>query len=141
MTCCPLTGTDGDYEPPKCFTASTPVARKTLTCYECGGKIAKGERYERHKGMWDNHWSTYRTCLMCVEIRDHFACDGWVYGELWNDLENNFFPDMKAGGPCMEGLSPAAKQRLVDARMEWYFDQGEIDDEVWDGWAERRPQP
>jgi hypothetical protein len=45
------------------------------------------------------------------------------------------------GGPCMEGLSPEAKTRLVERRMNWYFEQDEIDDSRWDGWSERRPQP
>jgi hypothetical protein len=76
-----------------------------------------------------------------VEIRTHFACgNGWIIGELWNDLEENFFPDMKAGGQCMHGLSPEAKRRLIDARMEWYFAEDEVEpvkDEIWEHWVKR----
>lgn len=141
MTCCPLTGND-EGETPKFFETKKPVARRLHDCSECGGKITKGERYERISAMWSWHKrpETFLTCALCVEIRTHFACDGWIFGQLWEDLENNFFPDMKMGGPCMRGLSPAAKVKLVEARMEWYFDQGEIDDEVWEGWKDRRPQ-
>lgn len=46
-----------------------------------------------------------------------------------SDLEENFFPDMKAGGPCMEGLSPAAKARLFDRRMKWLLPSKEGNDE------------
>lgn len=142
MTCCPLTSSD-DGEPAKFYDSSKPLAKRSHTCSECGGKITKSERYERVSAMWswDKRPETYRTCSLCVEIRTHFSCDGWIFGQLWDDLETNFFPDMKMGGPCMEGLSPTAKTKLVDARMEWYFAQDEIDDSAWEDWKERRPQP
>jgi hypothetical protein len=44
-----------------------------------------------------------------------------LFGEVWNQLEENFFPDMKAGGPCMTGLSPEAKRFMIDRRQEWLF--------------------
>ena len=130
--CCPLSGNDG--EGPTVHQESRPRAAKEYSCTECRKTIRKGEHYELVKGMWDKHWSTYRTCLLCVEIRNHFACEGWIYEQLRSDLEENFFPDMKAGGPCMEGLSPAAKQKLIDERMEWYLGQDEVNDSRWDGW-------
>lgn len=117
MQCCPLTGADGDG--PSVFTERTITARKEHRCCECRGAIAAGETYQRVDGCWDGSWSTYKTCAICVEIRDHFACEGFLFERLWSDLEENFFPDMKAGGPCMEGLSPAAKARLFERRMEW----------------------
>lgn len=136
--CCPLSGNDGDNQA-SVYRKSHPRAQKDHTCSECGTAIRKGERYEHVKGLWDGEWSTFRTCSLCVEIRDHFACDGFIFQTLWEDLENNFFPDMKAGGPCMEGLSPAAKQALIDARMEWYFEQDECNDSQWDGWTPDKP--
>jgi len=139
MMCCPLSGSD-DCESPSVYDSSTPVAARARKCSECGDDIPKGAKYERIKGCWDGAWSTYSTCLSCVEIRDHFACNGFLFGSLWSDLEENFFPEMKMGGPCMEGLSPEAKLRLVTLRMEWYFDQGEVDaivDERWEHWVKR----
>jgi hypothetical protein len=47
---------------------------------------------------------------------------------------------MAAGGKCMEGLSPEAKQKLIDARMKWYLEQDEVADSKWEGWAEKRPK-
>lgn len=120
MTCCPLDGHDGDG--PECFSRKRPRARKEHRCTECRETIEPGQQYEHASGIWDGSPDSFKTCLSCVEIRDHFACNGFVYGELWNDLEDNFFPDMKAGGPCMAGLSPAAKQRLIDERMKWYLE-------------------
>lgn len=119
VTCCPLSsGDDG----PTFATTTTPTAAKEHPCCECHEPIPKGARYEKTSGCWEDTFSTYRTCLSCVEIRDHFACSGWIYGELWNDLAENFFPDMKAGGPCLDGLSPAAKGRLFERRLAWLFD-------------------
>lgn len=120
VTCCPLSGSDGDG--PDWATTTTPVAAKDHPCCECDDGIKKGERYERTSGAWGGQMSTYKTCLSCVEIRVHFSCDGFLYGQLWSDLSEHFFPDMKAGGPCMEGLSPAAKGRLFEKRLQWMFD-------------------
>jgi hypothetical protein len=125
MTCCPLGSNDGDG--PSCYKQTVRKARKKHQCCECAQDIMPGQRYQHDSGIWDGSPNSYKTCLSCVEIRDHFACDGFIYEQLWNDLAENFFPDMKAGGPCMAGLSPAAKQRLIDERMKWYYENVEPD--------------
>lgn len=112
IVCCPLTGNDGDG-PTFCRT-TTVRARKPYLCTECRETIAVGQKYECTNGKWEDSFNTYRTCLSCVEIRDHFACNGWLFGRLWEDLEDNFFPEMRAGGDCMKGLSPEAKARLFE---------------------------
>ncbi len=117
VVCCPLSANDGDGA-----TVSHTRHRKAAKdhrCTECRETIPRGVKYELTTGCWDHSWSTYKTCLSCVEIRDHFQCNGWLFGQLWEDLESNFYPDMKAGGPCMEGLSPEAKARLFERRMAW----------------------
>ena len=114
--CCPL---QGCYDYADAGSTEVRTARKEHECEECGELIAKGTKYQNETTLYDGRWSTHKICLSCVEIRDHFQCDGWLYGHLWSDLEENFFPDMKAGGPCMEGLSPEAKSRLFERRMKW----------------------
>jgi len=140
VMCCPLDG--GDCDAPEFWDQTWPVARKPHSCCECSEEIPRGARHERVNAKWrdfGSHIQTMRTCMLCVEIRDHFACgEGYMIGEVWNQLEENFFPDMKAGGPCMEGLSPEGKRKLVDARMEWYFGLDEIDDGVWEDWEKKR---
>lgn len=123
MICCPLDG--GDYENrSRVVWKSVRQARKTHRCTECREGIRPGDRYECYDGIWDGRFSKYRTCLSCVEIRDHFACgNGWMFGEVWSQLEQFFFPDMRAGGPCLEGLTPAAKNRLFERRTAWYEGQ------------------
>ena len=118
--CCALSGGDEQAE---MSDHTVRTARRDYLCCECRGSIQKGTKYEDYRLLFDGSWSKYRTCLLCVEIRDHFACnDGWTFEFVWEQLEEYFFPDMKAGGPCMEGLSPAAKGRLFDRRMKWLED-------------------
>lgn len=119
MQCCPLSGAD-DGESATLSRDRVLVARKEHVCGECDEPIPVGAKYERTDGLWDGSWSTYKTCLSCVEIRNHFSCEGWLFGAVWDDLEQNFFPTMKAGGPCMEGLSPEAKARLFERRTKWF---------------------
>jgi len=120
MVCCPLSGNDEGT--PECYDQRIVTAKRACKCCECGESIAKGVEHERVKGIWFNEdgWSTYRTCSSCVEIGTHFSCGrGWMFESLWEDLEANFFPEMRAGGKCLEGLSPAAKSRLFERRLEW----------------------
>lgn len=117
VQCCPLEGGGGGG--PSCSSTVIRKARKPHWCCECAEDIKPGDRYEFTSGVWDGFPDSQKTCLSCVEIRDHFACHGWIFGQVWSDIEENFFPDMKAGGPCMEGLSPAAKGRLFDRRLAW----------------------
>ena len=120
MTCCPLFGGERG---PSCSTTKVRTARKEHCCVECRETIAAGTKYEYASGVWDGMPDSFKTCLSCVEIRNHFACSsGWEYGSVWAQLEESFFPDMRAGGPCMQGLSPEAKARLFDRRMAWLGD-------------------
>ncbi len=117
MMCCPMSEAD---ETASVYNESTPVARKEHRCEECRKAIPKGAKHKLVKMLYDGSWSTTRTCMLCVEIGDHFACgQSRIIGQLWSDLEESFFPDMKAGGPCMDGLSPEAKGRMFEVRTEW----------------------
>jgi len=117
VMCCPLSEAD---DAPSVYNTTHPVARKEHRCEECGETIGKGQKYELYKSLFDGRWSTTRTCLSCAEIRNHFACGQSYYiGQLWEDLEQNFFPDMKAGGPCFTGLSPEARARMFKRRLAW----------------------
>lgn len=119
--CCPLGEADGQAQ---CWTRTTRRARKPYLCSECDEVIEKGTKYDYMSMLWEGSWSTTRTCLVCAEIGDHFSCGSRVVGALWFDLEENFFPDMKAGGPCMDGLSPAAKAMLFERRTKWLLSSG-----------------
>jgi len=115
MNCCAISAVDAD--PPAAQWTRIHRARTPHRCGECDARIDVGERYERCASLYDGSWSVDLTCLSCVEIRTHFACDGWIYGQIWNDLAEEFLPNLRAGGPCLEGLSPAAKARLFELHL------------------------
>lgn len=122
MTCCAISSADDGDMPSEIFSDGIVTARKDHACVECRAAITIGTRHESTSGKWDGDVRTYRTCLMCVEIRNHFSCGGWTYGEVWRELEESLFPDMTAGGECMSGLSPAARAMLFERRLAWLFD-------------------
>lgn len=136
MMCCPLSECD---ERATVYNTDKRRARKEHVCVECRDPIKRGELHEYITMLFDGSWSSYRMCLLCTEIGDHFSCgNGRILETLWSDLEENFFRDMAMGGPCMQGLSPAAKLKLVERRMGWYFDQDEIEDSAWDEWPKHK---
>lgn len=138
VACCPLRSDDG--ETASASSTATRRARKEHRCYECREFISPGTRYQYVSGIWDGEPGSFKSCLSCAEIRDHFACnEGFVFGSLWGQLEENFFPDMAAGGPCMEGLSPENKARLIERRMKWYEDSAEERKRIARWFAQRTP--
>lgn len=116
MKCCPLSAND---ESSGSHAVSVIAARKPHKCCECNESIPVGAKYERYVIFEDDKAESFKTCLSCVEIRDHFACNGWLFGCVWDDIEQNFFPEMRAGGPCLDGLSPEAKGRMFERRLAW----------------------
>jgi hypothetical protein len=114
-----------DAEPAKVWDANYVTARKPWTCVECRRPIAKGERHERVGALHDGSWSTYRTCLGCVDIRRaFFAADDeggcFEVGELFAGLVE--CPEAAAKMP------PAVLGRamgLLYARHERWADEQE----------------
>lgn len=119
FSCCPLTESDGDG--PEFMKTTVRTARKPRRCYECSKPIAPGQQYEYVRGKWDGAFSAWGTCLPCVSIRQHFAAcgDSWCYGTLWDDIMENLFPTMSAGGQCLAGMPPEAKDKLFTVFNEW----------------------
>jgi hypothetical protein len=116
MNCCLSEAEDGVLE----FASTIERrARKPHRCCECRETISPGQRYVIHVGIWDWEWSRYKQCIECDEIQRHFACTSYIYGELWPDLREIFFPTMVAGGPCMDGLSAAAKGKMFAMWRKW----------------------
>lgn len=129
IMCCPLDG--GDCDGPKVSATTTPRARKVIRCEECGKDIAAGERYERHHGLYEDAWYTNKTCMPCVAVRDHFACNGWIFGQVWSDISENFFQTMVAGGNCLSGMRPEGKAKMFEKFLEWYFEGGYESRDWW----------
>jgi hypothetical protein len=53
-------------------------------------------------------------------VRGKFNCgDGWTTTTLWEDMEEYVFPALGTG--CLEGLTPSAKQLVLDRWNAWKF--------------------
>lgn len=108
----------GDGEAASVASARIITARKPQVCCECGDPIRPGDRYEFVSGCWDGTWSSFRTCLVCHEIRTRFSCEGWVYGRLREATKEGMFPCWKEKGPFdwLAKVSNAAGAKL----RGWY---------------------
>ena len=89
----------------------TLTARKEHKCDECREVILPGEKYEVQKETYDGVFSTHKTCLACVEVRNAYMSTGYFYGQIWSDLRE-----------CMDDISmldyekfsPAAQQKILE---------------------------
>lgn len=107
----------GDGEPVDLSSVAVRRARMATKCGECHRPISVGDKYELAKGKCEGLFFDFRTCATCAEIRDAFACHGFVYGALWGDLEESA-ASITTG--CFTKLStPEAKQYLRDRWLAW----------------------
>ena len=72
--------------PPDFYIAKTRKAKKEHTCCECGSIIKPGSNYEHVSGKWDGSVDIYKTCLLCVRIRNDLFSPTWVHGCLRSDI-------------------------------------------------------
>lgn len=84
-----MTGCYCDYDPAEFYRATMKTARKPHRCHECGGAIQPGEPYEGVAGRWDGHFSAFKTCTRCLELRAytlaHVPCTCWGHGNMLDD--------------------------------------------------------
>ena len=67
---------------PSFFNETFPRARKVHKCCECNGDIKPGEKYHKASGKWGDRLNTYKTCMPCHNIREHYCQYGYYFGEL-----------------------------------------------------------
>jgi hypothetical protein len=106
-----------DGEPADFYRSKTRTARKRHACCECHEPILRGQPYEHVSGKWEDHVGSYKTCVLCIEIRGKFSCGGWVFTVMWETLREGLFPDLTFG--CLEGLSVAAREKVLAAWRKW----------------------
>ena len=82
MECGCLTCGDEWDSGPSVYSTKGRTARVAHKCCECGEPIHPGEQYEHFTGLYDGHWSTFKTCVPCQRIRDAHCCRGYVFGDL-----------------------------------------------------------
>lgn len=106
-------------------TSRWVTAAKQHKCCECRAAIAAGQRYERAAGKCDGHFFTAITCAVCAEVRDAFVCDSWVYGDLWESINEGLFPVWRTKGAwdCLAKLTtPEAVEACNHRYREWLRD-------------------
>ena len=102
------------------YSDSVLTARKPHVCCECEREISRGIRYQRAVGKSDGQMWTYKTCLLCVEVRRVFYCGGgYFFGMLWDDMQEQAFPQLTTASACFRELSPEAKAVVLDRWMRW----------------------
>lgn len=100
------------------YTEAIRKARKPAKCCECGRTIEPRHMYHTAGGNFEGEWVRYRTCLVCHEIRSAFACYGFVFCGLWNDLEEYGFESINES--CFAKLQTVeAKRYLRERWMKW----------------------
>jgi hypothetical protein len=77
---------DSSCDGPSVSRTERRRARKDHDCCECREPIRKGDEHEVVTGCWDGRWDEFRTCLLCVRIREDFFPWGWNYGNLAEDF-------------------------------------------------------
>lgn len=57
------------------YTIQKPKARKDYTCDICGGKITKGETYQKCGGKYDGYMFDYKYCLPCAAFAEAYCSE------------------------------------------------------------------
>ena len=110
-----------DGETAEVFTQVDRKARRNYKCCECERPIAQGTVHQVCNVLCDGEWSTYRTCLVCAEIRKAFCCEGEVVGGVfWAEMADYGFPEITKSGDCLSRLTTAeAKRYFAQRYREW----------------------
>ena len=58
-----------DYDQPSIYCSRIVRARKEHRCYECGGRILAGDRYEYTFAIWNGDPGQIKTCAHCRDLR------------------------------------------------------------------------
>lgn len=79
-----------DYDAPEFYHKETRKARFPHKCGECRGPISPGETYEHVRGKWNGDIDSYKTCALCVELREwatiSVPCFCGSHGNLHDDV-------------------------------------------------------
>lgn len=110
---------DIDHDSYSCSFIHTenPVARKEHRCCECGDIIRKGDKYEKVTGKWEGDFIQYKTCMICVEIRDKLFCS-FIFTTLLEELSEFTSGGYDLDYNMIDGLSISA----ID-KIEKYFEK------------------
>jgi len=96
-------------------------SRKAHRCDECRQTIDVGQPYVYERWKYDGEFVTSHVCTICDEIFTKFTgeCEGAPppVGEFWQGMREYGFESFNTA--CMDGLSAAAKSRMIEAWQKW----------------------
>ena len=105
-----------DFDPAEFCNSRIVTAKKKHECCECDKEILPGSKYEYAAGSWEGHFAVYKTCSVCLELRNEFFCESWFFTQVREYLYNHIQEvDGDLGEGCLCDLSPDA--RVVVANM------------------------
>ena len=81
-----------DAEPATVYhTRVIAHARVPHKCEECSRQIEAGERYHSATMLCDGFWSTFNTCVHCMQAQAwlNSQCGGYLHGGVQLDLEGH----------------------------------------------------
>ncbi len=108
---------DGSFD---FYRSSEPKAKKPHKCIECRKVIAVGEKHSLFVGKYDGDFSSSRACLECAEIQRAYSCGELIIvGDLWSEMRDHGFPNMRMAGECWDSLTAPAKAKLLEKWREW----------------------
>ena len=101
----------------------TRTARKAHTCCECRFTIPPGARYWYASGKSDGDVWSAKTCATCYEIRRALVCGAWVFGLLWEEIEQGVFPVWDERGPwdCLAQIESITARDAIRTRYDEYL--------------------
>jgi hypothetical protein len=118
---CLYDAADGDQ--PAFHAREWRKARKTHTCCECRRAIQRGERYEHFSGKWERRMEVYKTCAACQDTRQSLYCEGWTFGQLWEDVEEQIFRETGLTIACIDKLATVEGKTYLQQRWMEYVEE------------------
>lgn len=75
---------------PDFYNNALHKARKAHTCCECKREIPIGSEYEKAVGKWEGEFYTFKTCGLCLMIRETLEELGYcmAHGRLVEDYQD-----------------------------------------------------
>lgn len=102
------------------YVESFITARKPHRCCECHGEVSAGDSYQRAAAKSDGRIWTKVTCRRCAEIRKALVCGGWIFGELWQCIEDGVFPQWAISSPidCLAKIESKQARDFISRRFD-----------------------
>ncbi len=123
---------DHDGDEATLYRARKKTANRSHVCCECGDTIKPRDQYHHAAMLFDGSWGTYKTCLACVDIGDHFTWTSRAIECLWEEMDEFVFPEtdmQEIEKDCrkLREKNPDAAHKLM-SEYQRYLSEREVDD-------------